>query len=113
MELQNKELNELVEVIDFGFNFFEALKKAKANDGMVDFKDWNLLFPLIGDAGVAYQGIERIGAAWTQSIQEDRDLVVAHINSRFTLENKVTEAKIEKAILISTLILELALNLND
>lgn len=110
VNLQNKELQNLVEVIDFAFNLVEALKMAKANDGVVDFKDWALLFPLVGDAGVAYEGIESILKAWENSSIEDRTLVVDHFNSRFTLENKVTEAKVEKALKVVTLVLELIID---
>jgi hypothetical protein len=110
VKLENKNLQNLVEVIDFAFNLVEALKIAKANDGVVDFKDWSLLFPLIGDAGVAYEGIESILKAWPEASQEDRNAVVELFNTRFTLENKVTEAKIEKAVKIVTLVLELVID---
>lgn len=113
VELQSPELQELIEVIDFGFNFVEALKTAKANDGVVDFKDWNLIFPLIGDAGVAYQGVEKILGAWKAGPQADRDAVVAHFNERFTLENKATEAKVEKALTILMLALELVFDFKN
>ncbi len=106
-------MKELVEVIDFAFNLVEALKQAKANDGVVDFKDWNLLFPLVGDAGVAYQGVEKVLNGWKTAEAEDRKLVVEHFNGRFSLENKVNEAKIEKAVLILTLVLELVADLKD
>lgn len=110
VNLQNKDLQNLVEVINFAFNLVEALKAAKANDGVVDFKDWSLLFPIIGDAGVAYEGVETILKAWPASSQEDRNAVVELFNSRFTLENKMTEAKIEKAVKIATLVLELVID---
>ena len=110
VKLENKDLQNLVEVIDFAFNLVEALKIAKANDGVVDFKDWSLLFPLIGEAGVAYEGIELTLKAWDVASQEDRNKVVEHFNNRFTLENKVTEAKIEKAVKIATLVLELVID---
>ena len=110
VNLENKELQNLVEVIDFAFNLVEALKQAKANDGVVDFKDWALFFPIVGDAGVAYEGVESILKAWEASSQEDRTAVIEHFNSRFTLENKVTEEKVEKALKVVTLVIELIID---
>lgn len=111
LNFANPELNELVEVVTFSFNFVEALKAAKDNDGVIDFKDWVLVFPLIGEAGVAVKGAEKILAAWRNASVEDRALVLNLFNERFTLENKELEVKIENALLGLTYLIDLFLAL--
>lgn len=113
IKLSNPNLNDLVQVIDFGFNFSTALKTAKTNDGKVDFNDWALLFPLIGEAGVAYQGADTILQAWATASKEDRTAVMNYVKEKFVLTNKATEAKIEKSFVIALVLVELLFNLKD
>lgn len=107
----NPGLNDLVEVIDLGFNMIEAVKSAKENDGKIDFKDFPLLFPLFDDTSKAVEGIENAGPAWKQSTEEERKQVIAHFNERFDLPDDALEAKVEKALLAATLVLDIALDL--
>lgn len=105
---QNKDL---VEVINLAFNLVDALKTAKANDGKIDLKDFPLLFPLFDDAQVAVEGWDNIGASWRDSNEEQRTEVINHFKQRFDLPNDQVEAKIEKAIVAGSLILDIALDL--
>lgn len=102
-------MKNLLELINFGFNLVDAIKEAKANDGKVDFKDWPLLFPLIGEGGLAVEEIEKIVSEWKNGSAEQRAEVVALVKTRFDLENDILEEKIEKVLDIAVLVIELAL----
>jgi hypothetical protein len=101
----------LIEAIDFAFNLVEALKAAKENDGKINLFDFPLLFPLFDDAQAAIEGWEEIGTAWRNSNEEERAEVINHFKLRFDLPDDQLEAKIEKAIVAGSLILDIALDL--
>jgi hypothetical protein len=102
---------DLVEVVDFAFNIVDALKAAKENDGKIDFKDFPFLFPLFDDAQAAVDGWDNIGNSWRNSTEEERTQVIDRFKQRFDLPNDQVEAKIEKAIVAGSLILDIALDL--
>ena len=107
----NKSLNELVELLDFAFTTIDALRSAKTNDGVIDFKDFPLVFPILMSATSAFNGIDEIPQAWLNSTAEERAQILAHFASRFDLDNDVLEAKIEKLLTASVAIADVFLNL--
>lgn len=109
----NPGLNDLVEVIDLGFNLIEALKSAKANDGKINFMDFPLLWPIFEDASKAIEGIDNALPAWVNSTAEDRKLVLEHFNARFDLPDDKLEVKIEKILLAATIVVEVILEQKD
>lgn len=106
----NEGIKNLKELITFGFNLVDAVKEAKANDGKVDFKDWPLLFPLVGEAGVAVDQIETILKGWKEGSAEERTGVVILLKARFDIADDRLENKIEKVIDAVVLMLEVILD---
>jgi len=110
-QLNNAELNELVQLIDFTFTLIDALTQAKQNDGKIDLRDFPLLFPVIMTASPAFDNISVIPNAWMNSSQEDRDAIVAYFKTRFDLPNDEIEVKIEKLAAAAVSISDVFLNL--
>lgn len=106
----NEGIQNLKEIVTFVFNLLDAVKTAKENDGKVDFKDWYLLFPLVGEGGVAVENAESILKGWKDGTPEERKEVVDLIKERFDLADDKLETKIEKALDALVLILEITLD---
>ena len=111
--LENQDLQNLVEIIDFGFNLIEAIKTAKQGDGVINIKDWPVLFPLVMEAGTATSGLDKIVTGYLNSTKEERTLVVNHFNDRFKLKSPIAEAVVEKVLVALVSISALFLSLED
>lgn len=107
----NKSLNELVELLDFAFTTVDALRSAKDNDGVIDFKDFPLVFPILMSATSAFNGVNEIPKAWASSTAEERAQILAHFSSRFDLADDVLETKIEKLLSAAVAISDVFWNL--
>ena len=110
-QLNNPQLNDLVELLEFAFSTVAAIQQAKANDGKIDLKDFPLLWPVIMSASPAFSGLDNILPAWKSSTEEDRALVLEIFKDRFDLPNDELEASIEKLLQAGLLIAEVVFKL--
>lgn len=101
----NAGLNDLVELLDFGFQFKDAVVAAKA-DGKISLADFPLLFSLFAPAEAAFEGIENIPANWHNATDDERRAILDYFNQKFDLTDDRTEGKIEKFLAAFVLIYE-------
>lgn len=89
---------DLIEVIDFAFDFTAVVKKAKADGGGFNFRDWSKFLGLFDEGALAINGAENIWTNFNHASPADRLPIVQHFAEKFSVSNQVAERKIEKAV---------------
>lgn len=105
----NNSLNDLIEVIGFGFTFAETLKQAKADGGGVNLGDLPKILNLVGPAGAAYEGYETIPTAWQNASEAEKREVYDYFVLNFDIPDDKVEEKVEKGVLAAVYVLDFIL----
>lgn len=102
----NAGLNDLVEVMAFGFDLANTIIEAKSDGGGINIADVPKLFDLITPASKAFDGYENIPGAWQAATEEEKREVYQFFVDNFDITNDEVEAKVEKGVLAALYLLD-------
>lgn len=88
---------ELVELLDFGFDFQDGLNES-LKDGKIDWKDAGNFFSLIGSAGPAFDNLGNPVERYRALTAAKKSDLMAHARERFDLNDDVLEILIEDTL---------------
>lgn len=103
----NNTVQELKEVLDFGFSLQEAIADANA-DGKVDWKDLPKAVPVLAKAGKAITGTVDAVKDYKNLSDEEKAELFDYVNERLDLNDDELEALIEDTILEVQSIIDLS-----
>lgn len=91
-------VDELKEVLDFGFSLQEAIAAAAA-DGKVDWKDLPKALPVLAKAGKAITGTVDAVKDYKNLTEEEKAELFDYVSERLELNDDELEALIEDTVL--------------
>lgn len=92
-------VDETIEVIEFGFEFSDAIQRSLKDDGKITFKDsLNFASALFSYGPRAISGIQMVPKELSELSEEDREEILSYFEGRFDLTNDQLEAAVEKSL---------------